>query len=58
MARKKTGIIRSDKELDKLAEVTPEDIQLAQEWWREKARPAFRKLLDTPPAQRVRSEDG
>lgn len=36
----------TQRELDRAAEVTPEDIERAQEQWRETAPQRFRDLLD------------
>lgn len=36
----------SDEDLDALAEVTPRDIQAAQERWRTRAPKRYRNLLD------------
>lgn len=36
----------SDEDLDALAQVTPQDIQQAQERWRTRAPKRFKKLLD------------
>lgn len=60
MARKqaKKGIIRSDSELEKLAAITPEDIQLAKAWWVDNSRPKYEGLLDAQADQTRRSENG
>lgn len=39
----------TEAELDKLAEITPEDIEYAQQQWRRTASPEFRNLLDAEP---------
>lgn len=39
----------SDAELDRLAEVSAEDIGRAQRRFREKASPRFKELLDAEP---------
>ena len=38
----------SDEELEKLAEITPEDIQSAKAAWRRHAPPSMKTLLDAP----------
>jgi hypothetical protein len=39
----------SSAELDKLAEVSPEDIERAKQSWRQHASPEFADLLDAEP---------
>lgn len=48
----------SDKELDKLAEVTPEDVERAKEYWRRNAPKQARDLLDAEPVDEEQGLDG
>lgn len=45
----------SEAELDKLAEITPEDIERAKAAWEKNASPEFRDLLN---AQTTQSREG
>ena len=48
----------SDRELDKMAEVTPEDIERAKEFWRRNAPKEARDLLEAEPVDEEQGLDG
>jgi hypothetical protein len=50
-------MIRSDKELEKLAEISEEDIQRAGEWFKKQASPKYRNLLEAGGRSGDRSEE-
>ena len=47
-----TPLDRSDEELDRLSEITMDDIEAAQVFWKKHAPAAFKNLLD------AKEEDG
>ena len=46
MFRRRAAKHSNEAELDKLAEITPEDIEYAHQQWRRSASAEFRELLD------------
>lgn len=40
----------SDADIDKLSEITPQDIEESRAWWRRNADPQYRELLDPDDA--------
>lgn len=40
-----------DAALDAAAEVTPEDVERAKQWWTRHAAPEYRELLNAEPAE-------
>lgn len=49
MAKDLKPLKPSEKQLEELAEITPEDIEAAKLTWEEVAPPKYRTLLDAEP---------